>query len=347
MSKLKAHMSGPLHPAEETRAKQVADEARAWLLRQELDDMDARAWQDFATWQMADPAHMEALETLEKLWGGLADKQAFADLEPLDHLSWRERVVLWRESLGETWSSFKSWLWIPVAATCALALVYLLPLETPVPTSVSYSTAAGQTREVALEDGSLVTLGGRSAIDVAFNGDMRLISLEAGEAYFDVANSAGTPFVVKSGEAEIQVLGTAFNVRRGGAATRVDVAEGRVKVSVGDGASAQEMQAGTTLSVKPGEELAMPQPVTSAIAEWREGRLDFYNASLFDVLADARRYFANDIIADDVAMADMRLTGSFKTDEIGVLIDTLTVALPVVANKRADGAIYLTVRQGG
>jgi len=52
----------------------------------------------------------------------------------------------------------------------------------------------------------------RLAYPTVFKGKERVVSLE-GEAYFKVAKDAAHPFIVKSGNLQIRVLGTEFNVR--------------------------------------------------------------------------------------------------------------------------------------
>lgn len=51
----------------------------------------------------------------------------------------------------------------------------------------------------------------RLAYPTVFKGKERVVSLE-GEAYFKVAKDAAHPFIVKSGNLQIRVLGTEFNV---------------------------------------------------------------------------------------------------------------------------------------
>jgi len=67
-----------------------------------------------------------------------------------------------------------------------------------------------------LEDGSVVYLTGNSSISYPenFSTEKREIMLH-GEAFFDVNTQPDRPFIIEAGQVQIEVLGTAFNVKNG------------------------------------------------------------------------------------------------------------------------------------
>jgi transmembrane sensor len=71
----------------------------------------------------------------------------------------------------------------------------------------------GKKMELVLDDGTLIWLnaGSRIAFPLVFSEDTRVIHLE-GEACFQVAESDIQPFIVKTGDIDIRVHGTFFNV---------------------------------------------------------------------------------------------------------------------------------------
>jgi len=75
-------------------------------------------------------------------------------------------------------------------------------------------TAKGQKSQIILSDGTRVWLNAETVLryPAAFNEGQREVSLE-GEAYFEVQKKRNrVPFVVKTKEIDIEVLGTCFNV---------------------------------------------------------------------------------------------------------------------------------------
>lgn len=96
----------------------------------------------------------------------------------------------------------------------------------------TFATNATQQATVTLSDGTHVVLSPGTTLHSA-GVDGRTVTLDSGEAYFDVATRASVPFTVRSGVTTTRVLGTAFLVRHDPhqAHVRVSVNEGKVSVT--------------------------------------------------------------------------------------------------------------------
>jgi len=82
----------------------------------------------------------------------------------------------------------------------------------------NYTTVVTGTKglkQLTLPDGTVVWLNAASRIKVpaSFNGHLREVVLEEGEAFFDVKRDPQHPFIVHAAPINVQVLGTSFNVR--------------------------------------------------------------------------------------------------------------------------------------
>lgn len=100
------------------------------------------------------------------------------------------------------------------------------------PNHLVVSTAWGEEKKITLPDGSVIHLNGGSTLRVPelFN-QQRTVNLE-GEAFFDVKQSPGLPFVVTSGSITTTVLGTSFNIAsQPGNNITVSVKSGKVKLA--------------------------------------------------------------------------------------------------------------------
>ena len=96
-------------------------------------------------------------------------------------------------------------------------------------------TDAGELdKKVLLTDGSTIHLNAKSRLSYKkdFNGDHRKVQL-SGEAYFDVQKGP-LPFIISTELAEIQVLGTLFNVRARRDGLEVGVNQGSVQIKNND-----------------------------------------------------------------------------------------------------------------
>ena len=90
--------------------------------------------------------------------------------------------------------------------------------------------------QLTLSDGTRVWLNAETELKypVAFVGEGREVMLK-GEAYFEVAKNVSRPFVVKTEQLDIKVLGTSFNMKSYPSETQqVTLVQGKVEVRVGN-----------------------------------------------------------------------------------------------------------------
>lgn len=123
------------------------------------------------------------------------------------------------------------------------------------------SIPRGETFKVVLSDGTEVLLNSDSRLSypTVFKGKERVVSLE-GEAYFNVTKNTEHPFIVKSGNVQVRVLGTEFNMcSYTPDNVRVTLIEGKVAVS--DTCSLQ------TVEMKPGQSAQLVSDGTFAVVK--------------------------------------------------------------------------------
>lgn len=312
-----------------------------------------------SAWRRENPLHESAFRYALQAWDGaraLRDAPGYADL--LGAPTWRERWVAARRrgfGAGGAFTRHRGW-----AAAGAAALAVAIAIGHFVPQRPDYRTQVAQTREVRLDDGSMVSLGARSALDVEFTATERRVRLVGGEAFFSVTKDAGRPFVVAAGDALIRVVGTRFNVNLDQARARVAVEEGVVEVlRAGDAAGsatpadgvARSHAVAAPLRLTAGEQvvvrgdLPLPpvaEPLRGAEpGAWRHGRLSYRDATLAEVVADANRYRAAPIRIAAPELEGRRITTSFRAGQVEQMLDTLPDTLPVAVLRRADGSVDL------
>lgn len=218
-----------------------------------------------------------------------------------------------------------------------------------------YETGTAQVRNVRLADGSRITLGAASRIEVELGEHERRIELIRGEAYFDVSRDATRPFFVRAGDTTVRVLGTRFDVRYG-ETVRVAVLEGRVEVTKSDDAalfsgaprqkSKKVLTAGqAALAQKSGVIATATNLKPDDLSAWRQGRLVYVDARLRDIVADINRYYEGRIELADAAVGELQLTITFRTDQIDRALEVLEGTIPVQAVHTGPGEILLTRKQ--
>lgn len=305
-------------------------------------------------WGMTD-AHGVSERHLRQAWDDMPDLKGRTGYQALlGKPTWRERLV----AAFRRGAAFPAPLWAGAAAV--LAVVVLAGGWSYSALSPDYETRIAQVRQLTLADGTSVTLGARSAMDVHFTRDERTVRLSGGEAFFTVTSDAARPFIVQAGDKEVRVVGTRFNVNYDGQRVHVGVEEGIVDVMqpapartfpvTGEGrapADVVRLVAGQQLVAQNARALGAVQSLAGARpGGWRSGRLDYQDALLADIVADARRYYPHDIIIASPSLAGERLTTSFRTSQVREMLDSLPRILPVTVRHTANGGVELLRKDG-
>lgn len=319
------------------------------------------AWQDW----YADPENQRIFDNVSRLltYGDVYREQpgrTRAELEE-DRYDLSVPIAEWlnprlpleikkrRPSAGKWW-----WLSGGVAVTAILVLVVLLPRRFGLSGGNSapavYQTDVGGLKEVHLQDGSSIILGGRTKVSVAFSAQRRSINLIEGQAWFKVVHDARRPFIVAAGDDTIKDVGTAFLVTRESDRVVVTVTEGVVEVSgrpprAGSPAIGQALDARPVIApvrVSRGEELAfdddgafiaIKSTDTRAATAWTHGRLIFKDQPLRYVIETVDRYSSRRIVVGPEASA-LRFTGIVFDNEIDNWLQSLEVIYPVTVEDR-------------
>ncbi|WP_295117494.1 FecR family protein [uncultured Chitinophaga sp.] len=134
-------------------------------------------------------------------------------------------------------------------------------------------TPRGGKYQVMLPDGSKVWLNAASSLryPTAFNGS-RHVEL-TGEAYFEIAQDAGKPFIVTNGSTSVEVLGTQFNMMgyADETSTNTTLLSGAVKVN------GQKITPGQCASINhnSGKLEVINNVNTEAAIAWKNGYIQF------------------------------------------------------------------------
>jgi transmembrane sensor len=308
----------------------VRDDAARWFVRLQEPAIEADEQQRFDAWLNEHPQHRDEFQLLQGLWSA-ADLLSAPRLEALAETppNRRQRRPLLRYAVAAS------------VLAVALGLGLFSGLNHPGGYRAEFATALGERKHVALPDGSVIDLNSRSRLQVRFEQDRRLIELSEGEAMFSVAHDTSRPFVVEAGSGKVTVTGTRFDVRRDVAQTRVAVEQGTVKVQGRDAADDQfiSLSAGLGTHVDAQGQVAAAYAVNPAeLTAWRSGKLVFNNASLSEVAAEVSRYREKPLTVANPAVASLRLTSVFKSDNTDALLKALPSILPVAVRTLADGS---------
>lgn len=321
---------------DERGSHEVRREAHEWCAQIEAGGLSPTERQCFANWLSADPSHEAAYERATLLWQEVGDLDE-AVVPPIAFRPlFRERFQTWCDVGWGRWSLRFTGV-ATAFATIAFLFIQILPSGWYLLEFEHYETAVAEVRDITLSDDSVIALGAQTSLSVAIGEDRRRVRLHSGEAFFDVEKDKARPFTIRSGESQVTVIGTAFNLRQTDAGLRVAVAEGRVEVGAavqGVQRSAKELRAGEQVLVSGDGEVGEISPVNpDKLGAWRRNRLIYVGATLAEVLVDANRYRDGWIILRDRELADLRITGAFDARDIDGMLATLAEALPITLSR--------------
>lgn len=163
-------------------------------------------------------------------------------------------------------------------------------------------TPRGGQYQVVLQDGTRVWLNSASVLRYPENfvgQKNRLVEL-TGEAYFEVAHNGKQPFIVKTPQQEVTVLGTHFNINSytDETETKTTLLQGAVRV-----ANTGDKNAGNNLTLVPGQQavlkgnlLSLHLVDTDAETAWKNGYFIFKNEDLSSIMRKIARWYDLDVV---------------------------------------------------
>lgn len=205
------------------------------LVKYLLDITTAQEKTAVAAWLEEKEEHQRYFEHFRLIWAESKKLAAVSTVSENDAWSrFRQRVGtnentarIIKLDTGPDWRSILRIAAVLILLLGAGGFWYLTKMRVQ-PMIVSSGT---QIKNETLPDGSQVTLNKQSSIEYASSFKKeRHIKLE-GEAFFNVAQDPGKPFVLKVNDVTVKVLGTSFNVKSANGKTEVIVETGAVEVT--------------------------------------------------------------------------------------------------------------------
>ncbi len=181
-------------------------------------------------------------------------------------------------------------------------LIYSGDNKTEEPVKLEYnevSVSFGKGYKILLSDGTTVHLNSLSKIKfpVKFSNQNREIFLE-GEAYFEVAKESNRPFIVNSGDLQVKVLGTSFNISSYTDENlfQTTLVEGAVKIS-GSGIEEQVLSPNEQFSYNKISREATKEIVdVSYYTLWKDGIFKFKDIRLEKLMKIVQRLYNVEVV---------------------------------------------------
>ena len=234
------------------------------------------------------------------------------------------RIAVLRSASGQEWTlSNRNTIKVDIGENVILKGDSLLPAdkssqEIPLRTEEYHVLTVPQGGEynVTLTDGTNVWLNSDSELKFPahFTGNTREVYLN-GEAFFEVVSDSLHPFIVRTGEADIRVTGTSFNVINYAGDKRLEVAlqKGKVEFTATATRQVYPLKPGHVVTMnKENAIVCLDSKDVTLIGAWRSGYFYFEDMPLEELVVKLERWYQVRFVFADEETKQLRFTGAVK-----------------------------------
>ena len=304
-------------------SESASQEAVEWLVRLQAGEVPPEVDAAWRRWRQQDPGNELAWQHVESCMARLRSLPAplahgTLARAPL-HAQARENAVATRRQALALLALFAvggaGWL----AGGDRQATIWL----------AGYRTGTGELRQIVLDDGTLVTLGTSTAIDVRFDARQRQLMVRSGEVMVATApDRAQRPFVVRTARGSLRPVGTRFAVRMDSDRTRLAVFEGAVDIAPLEPATATRRVHAGGQAIFTRDRIGAIEALPAGADAWTSGMLVAHEMPLSTFVAELARYRPGRL-ACDPAIAHLLVSGIYPLADTSQVLDMLARTLPV------------------
>lgn len=315
------------------RFDRVERDAVKWFTRINHGEPNRKVRGDFYRWLEAKPEHWAKYEAVKEL---MEQTREFTDDPALK--AYYQSLITEKESwVTKLTFLFGGGLKMAIVAACLLIIASPFAfLEIGAPQIETYSTAIGETRSITLADRSVINMNTNTVLTVHYTDDRRSVTLQQGQANFDVAKGPDRPFSVSTDFGSVTVLGTEFDIRAAQETVHVNLIEGKIRVDQGKSepvAKDQDVMNNPQAIIIEADGLATSYIALSSqgvsqvehknpnhVSAWEDGKIVFDEKSLATVIEELNRYSTKRIVLNAPYKKDELITAIVPTDVSEALV---------------------------
>lgn len=227
----------------------------------------------------------------------------------------------------------------------AVAAIIILVLATQIILQLNSSSnwqeiTASQNRTIYLPDSSKVILAESASLKFSdtFKGNKREVQL-SGKGYFEITKNAEKPFLIKTKNSHIKVLGTKFLVDASQPNTeKVIVDEGKVAFKAGLFMTKDILLTQNEIGIWNRENNELSKQITHEqnSNSWLSGRFSFSNLPLSEVLKTIENHFNINVALADENYSNIKYSGQFNTSDAEDIMKTICITLNLSYQKKGN-----------
>jgi len=296
-------------------------------------------------WLAESPENAGILEEYRKVWAhtGILEGKPVFDLDD-EWQHFQENVNpskkendLWNFLAGPKF--FGSFYRMAAVVAMGLILGYSMFYFGKQFSTTSFQAQLGKER-IELPDGSVVILnkGAEITYPEKFSKDNRLVSF-SGEAFFQIQKDPERPFIIRSNNLSIRVLGTSFNVKAQPNSPEIEVIVNTGRVALYEGSDRKNEKniiAGQkAVYYKTLNKISVSENTNPNFLAWTTGKMIFDGSPLSEVLEVLSSVYHKKFIISSEKIKNCRLTVSFENQELPAVLKILETTLDIEFTENA------------
>lgn len=309
----------------------IKEEATLWVTC-EKEGLSQNQKEQFNKWIKQNPSHKKAYERMKMVhfvYSSLSRENS-QKLSEKANVEIRKERFLWRNKI------------IVSAASILLLLCLGLFMNYNTNTlefSQNYVSNTNKIHKQKLPDGTIISLDAKTNIELKFYKDKRIAILKRGKVLFDVASNKQKPFIIETSNANIEVVGTKFEVVSSKKNTKVNVEEGRVRTyylsSKKNKKSVIILGARDTITYSNFGKVSNYKKISpEEIALWRNDIISLDEITLKKAISKFSNYSALPIKISSKEIESYLITGEFSSNQIDIFLKTITKIYPIEVIKK-------------
>ncbi|MFV7791163.1 FecR family protein [Aliarcobacter lanthieri] len=310
----------------------IKEEATYWVMC-EKEGFCENQKKEFQTWLLKDEIHQKTfnrIKFIHKMSKSISDDNA-------KYLSQKAHKKISKDKFLNKIKSFTT-----LAASLLILCFFALKIYDD-NFQVEFSkTLVTDTKGLKLElpDGSNLFLDAKTNLEIEFYNGKRFVNLINGRAMFEVAKDENRPFIIKSDDINIEVVGTKFEVIHKYDTTTINVEDGKVKTYYSkyffDKQNEVVLTKAQSLSYKNdiGAISKIKNIEIEKIALWINNKIFLDKTPLKDAIEEFSKY--NDILVNysSVEIENYFITGEFSSNQLDIFLKTITKIYPLKVDKK-------------
>lgn len=317
-------------------------EIRYQLIIQFLqDELSTQERKELQEWRNASSENEQQFQEVKFLWTQTPNVQSIIPEPTIDLDAALQKVhqQLPQEPSAKVIPLRRRFMQMTAAASIIFMAGFFWWLQTNTVSMVTVSTLANEQKEVVLPDNSIVWLNENSQLTYPeyFDKSNRTINMN-GDLVFEVTHNKQSPFIVKSSDLMVQVLGTKFNVVSQNDENKnsfVHVLNGKVAVQKEDHSGKKlTLQKGMSAVLNPSGSLSLTDDFSPNRLAWLHKSIEFNQNTLADVFADLEYLFKLKIEVENPKILNCAFTGKFDKDtSIDDILDMMKIIFNITTEK--------------